>query len=219
VTDYERRFGLAVRCLSRGIRPGLAGISWHADSLGIPSLPLANGARKRLNWCDCRHLPALLPSLLDTRVVEVEVGIIMKNKQLKSKTNSGKISRRAVFKLGLVSGIAVPMAAMAQPPNRLRPQQGDQLVFEEGPHQGEAVRPELLELEQKPVSALERDPQTDVLRDGSRLNRVIITRIDTSKLSAEFQASVEEGMIDYSAVCTHNGCDVINWDRELMRMA
>lgn len=143
----------------------------------------------------------------------------MTNKQPEPKPKSAVISRRSVFKIGLVSGIAVPMAALAQPPNRMRPQQGDQLVFDEGPHQGEVVRPELLERDQKPVAALARDPATNVLRDGSRLNRVMITRVDTDRLSAELQSKVAGGVIAYSAICTHTGCDVINWDGELFRMA
>ncbi len=134
------------------------------------------------------------------------------------------VPRRALFKMGLLTGVAVPMAtmgsaALGQPPNRARPQAGDFLVFEEGPHQGEVVRPELLELEQRPVSALARDPETDTLRDGSRLNRVMITRIDNAKQSERYQSNAANGVIAYSAVCTHTGCDVINWDAGLLRMA
>lgn len=129
------------------------------------------------------------------------------------------ISRRAVFKMGLATGIAVPMSALGQPPNRLRPQPGDQLVFEEGPNQDALVRPELLELEKRPLSALARDPATQVLRDGSRLNRIMIMRIDPELMSARHLANVAEGVIAYSAVCTHTGCDVTNWDEGQLRMA
>ena len=129
------------------------------------------------------------------------------------------ISRRAVFKMGLATGIAVPMSALGQPPNRLRPQTGDQLVFEEGLNQDTLVRPELLELEKRPLSALARDPATQVLRDGSRLNRIMIMRIDPELMSARYQANVAEGVIAYSAVCTHTGCDVTNWDEGQLRMA
>ena len=129
------------------------------------------------------------------------------------------LSRRSIFKMGLATGIAVPMSALGQAPNRLRPQPGDQLVFEEGANQDELVRPELLELEQRPLSALARDPETQVLRDGSRLNRVMITRIDPQKLTARYQGNAAEGVIAYSAVCTHTGCDVINWDAGQLRMA
>lgn len=139
--------------------------------------------------------------------------------EVKKYSAAKPLSRRSVFKMGLAVGIAVPMSALAQSPNRLRPQQGDQLVFEEGPNQNALVRPELLELEQKPLSALARDPETEVLRDGSRLNRVMITRINPDLLAARYQANAAEGVIAYSAVCTHTGCDVINWDEGLLRMA
>ena len=129
------------------------------------------------------------------------------------------ISRRNVFKMGLATGIAVPMSAFGQSPNRLRPQPGDQLVFEEGPNQDALIRPELLELEKRPLSALARDPATQVLRDGSRLNRIMIMRIDPELMSARYQANVAEGVIAYSAVCTHTGCDVTNWDEGQLRMA
>jgi len=129
------------------------------------------------------------------------------------------ISRRTVFKMGLATGIAVPMSALGQSPNRLRPQPGDQLVFEEGPNQDALIRPELFELEKRPLSALARDPETQVLRDGSRLNRIMIMRIDPELMSARYQANVAEGVIAYSAVCTHTGCDVTNWDEGQLRMA
>lgn len=139
-------------------------------------------------------------------------------KELSSKKKK-PISRRTVFKMGLATGIAVPMSALGQSPNRMRPQPGDQLVFEEGPNQGELVRPELLELEQRPVSAMAREPETEVIRDGSRLNRVMITRIDAEKMTARYQGNAAEGVIAYSAVCTHTGCDVINWDAGELNMA
>ena len=129
------------------------------------------------------------------------------------------ISRRTVFKMGLATGIAVPMSALGQSPNRLRPQPGDQLVFEEGSNQDALIRPELFELEKRPLSALARDPETQVLRDGSRLNRIMIMRIDPELMSARYQANVAEGVIAYSAVCTHTGCDVTNWDEGQLRMA
>lgn len=137
----------------------------------------------------------------------------------KKSQGANSISRRAVFKMGLATGLALPMSALGQAPNRLRPQPGDQLVFEEGPHQNALVQAELLELEQRPVSALARDPETEVLRDGSRLNRVMITRIDTEKMSARYQSNAAAGVIAYSAVCTHTGCDVMNWDDAQLRMA
>lgn len=143
----------------------------------------------------------------------------MTKKQSGKASESTTLTRRSVCKAGIVGSLLVPMAAIGQSPDRQRPQPGDQLVFEEGPHQGELVRPELLELNQQPVSALAREPATSVLRDGSRLNRVMITRIDMEQLTSEFRTHAAAGVIAYSAVCTHTGCDVINWDAERLRMA
>lgn len=134
-------------------------------------------------------------------------------------SSPGKIKRRSAVKFGLLSTVAMPIVATAQPPARQKPQVGDVLVFEEGDHQGQVVRPELLELNQQPVSALARDPATGTLRNGSRLNRVMVTRIDTDKLTPRYQRHVAAGVIAYSIVCTHTGCDVTNWDGEQLLMA
>ena len=131
----------------------------------------------------------------------------------------GSVSRRPLIKMGILTGIAAPMPVLSQPPNRMRPQLGDVMIFDERPHMGEVVRPEMLELNQQPVSALAKDPETDTLRDGSRLNRVMITRIDPDKLTERYRANAADGVIAYSAICTHTGCDVINWNAEQLRMA
>ena len=131
----------------------------------------------------------------------------------------GSVSRRTLIKMGILTGIAAPMPVLSQPPNRMRPQLGDVMIFDERPHMGEVVRPEMLELNQQPVSALAKDPETDTLRDGSRLNRVMITRIDPDKLTERYRANAADGVIAYSAICTHTGCDVINWNAEQLRMA
>ena len=137
----------------------------------------------------------------------------------KNDGTGGSVSRRTLIKMGIVTGIIVPMPALSQPPSRMRPQLGDLMVFDEGLNIGEVIRPEMLELNQQPVSALAKDPETDTLRDGSRLNRVMITRIDTSKMTERYRDNTADGVIAYSAICTHTGCDVINWDDDELRMA
>ena len=137
----------------------------------------------------------------------------------KNDGTGGSVSRRTLIKMGIVTGIAVPIPALSQPPNRMRPQSGDFIIFDEEPNLGELVRPEMLDLNQQPVSALAKDPDTDTVRDGSRLNRVMITRIDPNKLTERYRDNTADGIIAYSAICTHTGCDVINWDSAQLRMA
>ena len=134
----------------------------------------------------------------------------------KNDDTASSVSRRTLIKMGIVTGIAVPIPALSQPPNRMRPQSGDFIIFDEEPNLGELVRPEMLDLNQQPVSALAKDPDTDTVRDGSRLNRVMITRIDHNKLTERYRDNTADGVIAYSAICTHTGCDVINWDRMMI---
>ncbi len=136
---------------------------------------------------------------------------------LVTEKSNGKFSRRSM--LGLVGGMVAAPRLAAQPPDRLRPQAGDELVFDEGPLQGEVVRPGLLELHARPVSALARDPASGVVRDGSRLNRVMLVRLVAERLTPRFRPNAAAGVVAYSAVCTHTGCDVFNWDAEQLRMA
>lgn len=55
------------------------------------------------------------------------------------------------------------------------------------------------------------DPKARRLRDGSRLNKVLLVRLDTGALDAETAARAADGVMAYSSVCTHQGCDVSAW--------
>jgi Rieske Fe-S protein len=54
-----------------------------------------------------------------------------------------------------------------------------------------------------PLSSADR-----VLRNGSRLNRLLIVRLDPAQLSEKTGQHAAEGVVAYSAVCTHTGCEV-----------
>ncbi|MEK8052700.1 Rieske 2Fe-2S domain-containing protein [Ideonella sp. DXS22W] len=55
------------------------------------------------------------------------------------------------------------------------------------------------------------DPKTMKLRDQSRLNRVLLVRLDAVALDAETARRAADGVMAYSSVCTHQGCDVSAW--------
>jgi len=55
------------------------------------------------------------------------------------------------------------------------------------------------------------DPESQTVRSGSRLNKVLLLRLDPEGFDAETKNHAAEGVVAYSAVCTHTGCDVINW--------
>ena len=78
-----------------------------------------------------------------------------KNKYV-SKTKA--ISRRTALKLGAVTSVWIPTEVLAQPPNRMRPQPGDQLVYGDGDFVGDLIDPTSIILNQQPFPALARDP-------------------------------------------------------------
>jgi Rieske Fe-S protein len=55
------------------------------------------------------------------------------------------------------------------------------------------------------------DPATKTVRDGSRLNQVLLIRLDPGQLTPETRADSASGVVAYSAICTHQGCDVSQW--------
>ena len=54
-----------------------------------------------------------------------------------------------------------------------------------------------------PMSPDERTP-----RSGSRLNRIALVRLDPGALAQRTGARAADGVVAYSAVCTHTGCEV-----------
>jgi Rieske Fe-S protein len=126
--------------------------------------------------------------------------------------------RRAVLQAALGLGVMLPCRrqAIAQEtePRNLRPQAGDQLVFSSGEQKGVVIMPAQLQLEEAPVTAYPIDLGTGVIRDGSRLNQVILLRLDPAELSDATRARAAQGVVAYSAICTHTGCDAWLWQRD-----
>jgi rieske iron-sulfur protein len=58
------------------------------------------------------------------------------------------------------------------------------------------------------------DPLSKIVRDGSRLNEVLLVRLESADFSAETRARAADGtVVAYSAICTHTGCDEWDWQR------
>jgi Rieske Fe-S protein len=55
------------------------------------------------------------------------------------------------------------------------------------------------------------DPQDGTVRSGSRLNQLLVVRLDAATLTAETQSRAADGVVAYTAICTHEGCAVDDW--------
>lgn len=92
-----------------------------------------------------------------------------------------------------------------------RPQKGDRLVFSEGDSEGKLITAADLTAGGPPVHAWPQDPKTSVVRSASRLNEILIIRLDPAELDEQTKARAVDGIIAYSAICAHAGCPVTAW--------
>ena len=63
----------------------------------------------------------------------------------------------------------------------------------------------------KPLLVYPFDIDTKKPRSESRLNKLLLVRVDPNDLSEEARARSVDGVLAFSAVCTHQGCDVTEW--------
>lgn len=126
-------------------------------------------------------------------------------------------TRRGALMLGLALGCC-GKAAVAQAPlpaRNMRPLAGDLLVRAAGASENiEPLRPGDITLTAPQLLAWARDPTSGTVRDGSRLNQVLLLRLDPESLDAETLAHAADGVLAYSATCTHAQCPVTEWRQE-----
>jgi rieske iron-sulfur protein len=131
---------------------------------------------------------------------------------------SRRIGRRAALELGLCLALTPRLALAQTDAARERPKEGDLLVAVTAAANPEPLKPDDLPLDGTQTLAWPIDPETKTLRDGSRLNKVLLLRLDPEGFDPETKERAAEGVVGYSAICPHTGCDVTNWhpDRRLL---
>ena len=125
--------------------------------------------------------------------------------------------RRTVIKAALGAGLGamLPEVSLAQAnPREARPQPGDRLVYADGDKKGAPIKLDELPLGGPPVTAMPQDAASNTVRDGSRLNQILVVRLDEALLKDDTRARAAQGVVAYSAVCTHTGCDGLSWTAE-----
>lgn len=125
------------------------------------------------------------------------------------------VNRRTVLKSILGTGVGLQLvhraAYAADDPKKMRPQVGDLLVFSLGDRQGQVLTPRDIPIGGPPVIAYAMEPGTQIVRDGSRLNRVLLVHLTAADFAESTRPATADGIVGYSAVCTHTGCDVVGW--------
>jgi len=116
----------------------------------------------------------------------------------------------------LVAGISLATrAAGAQSdPAKERPKEGDLLVRVDSV-EPVPLTPENLPLGAGQVMAWPMDPTGNVVRSRSRLNKVLLVRLDPAALDPPTGGRAADGVVAYSAICPHTGCEVVGWSADL----
>ena len=126
--------------------------------------------------------------------------------------------RRGMLKLLMGAAFALSgsrlAAARTKEPRKMRPQENDQFVFAQGDNQGQIIRPDDIPLGGPQVMAYPFEPVSQLVRDGSRFNKVMLVRFRPEDISERTRPHSAGGIIAYSAVCTHAGCPVVMWIKE-----
>ncbi len=63
----------------------------------------------------------------------------------------------------------------------------------------------------KPLLAYPFDLQRAAVRNETRLNKVVLIRLPDAAMAPDTRARAAGGVLAYSAVCTHQACDVKTW--------
>src|SRR5205085_2019935 len=117
------------------------------------------------------------------------------------------------FVLGLALMPLLVSAGRADEPATMPPQPDDRFVFLTGPKKGQVVKVDDLVLGGPQVQAYPMG-QDGTVRNGSRLNLVILARFDPAELTEETRARAAAGVVAYSGICPHQGCPVNMWSKD-----
>jgi len=128
----------------------------------------------------------------------------------------GDPMRRSLLQIGAAAAAAAVLPGKARAdnddPRRMeRPQVGDFLVYAGGDQEGALIIEGAMHVGDEPVLAWAVDPTRKVQRDGSRLNQVVLLRLDPSTLDEETKPHAAAGFLAFSAICTHMQCPVSGW--------
>jgi rieske iron-sulfur protein len=92
-----------------------------------------------------------------------------------------------------------------------RPRAGDQLVAIDA---AEPVPLSPGDIPASQILAWPMEPGSKLVRNGSRLNRVLLVRLDPATLVGLTRERAADGVVAYSAICPHAGCEVDGWVAE-----
>ena len=131
------------------------------------------------------------------------------------KSERSCVGRRVVLRGAVGFGLGLCLAprrvvGQSEAASMTFPKEGDLLV-KAGDASSQPLAPDDIPRNEAPTMAWAMDPTDKTVRSGSRLNAVLLVRLDVSRLSTLSRPRAAEGVVAYTAICTHSGCEVSDW--------
>jgi len=118
----------------------------------------------------------------------------------------GSSTRRDI--LAIMAGWAVDGSTASAQPASERPKEGDLLVSAESET---VLAPTDIPLGGPPVLAWPMNATDKTVRKDSRLNKILLLRLDSATLVGATKDRAAAGVVGYSAICPHTACEVDGW--------
>jgi Rieske Fe-S protein len=126
--------------------------------------------------------------------------------------------RREILKKALGMGLGLRSLEWAAPQEidqgQDTPQENDLFVFADGDREGQIITAHDVPLGGPPVAAFPRDTKSGLVRNRSRMSRVVLIRLPPGEIGESTRIHSADGILAYSAVCTHTACDISEWKAE-----
>jgi len=110
----------------------------------------------------------------------------------------------------ILSAIGASLGFRQDDPASIRPREGDRLI-KSGDGSLTPLRPDDIPIGAGFTMAWAYDPAQKIARSGTRLNQLLLLRFDAAGLAAETRDRSAAGVVAYTSICTHSGCDVDTW--------
>jgi Rieske Fe-S protein len=115
--------------------------------------------------------------------------------------------RRNMLGGALALAALAPLGAFAQEGRSNKPEPGDRLAFMMGPRKEQEIKPADLVVGVAPTLAYPLDPASGKVL-VSRVGLLTVVRLDPAALKPGSAKNAADGIVAFSAVCTHAGCPI-----------
>ena len=119
--------------------------------------------------------------------------------------------------IAVCASLPLPVSA-GTTPAKLPPQAGDLLATPSWDDNPRVITPADVKLKAAPLMVFPQDAASGVTREKSRLNQILLVRLDPKTLDAATTALAADGIVAYAGTCTHTGCGVTEWNDKTLRL-